>query len=446
MGVGALVLWPTVRVQAASIAMRSNPVGEGAITVDGTFGDWSGLEPYPADATGEVSPGDQDWAQVSIAHDSQTLYLRLARAANSTGFRAPITPGGTTGGLGYWVIIDTDGNTWTGLRSAGGRSFSVSGEYNLGGALALNRWSVSGGWLGDVPFTAVTSGLQLEIGISRLALGDPSTLRFVLVGETSGDYYPAQGASTDYFEYQLDAPPVIAAGEVALRSNPVAAGTIVIDGQLADWENVIPYPPDPAGDGGSSQDWLQAWVAHDETHFYLRYRRAPGSLAFDSPGYWGLLDTDRRETTGLMGFGTRVFAVGADLNTSGTAILNRWSPQSCHESSMALVSSLSADGHDLEMAIPRAEFGAQTKFHLVFMGEDSGDAYSSATRSTHRTFLSRTRTATATWTRAICSRSWAVRPAPDSCWSRPSWQPAVVSTATTTAMSTRRTSDASNCV
>jgi len=361
--------------RAASVASRSNPVDDDQIVIDGSFADWAGTQPYPDDDAGDAPPGDQDWLRVCIAHDTTNVYLRLERAAGSTGFRSPIVSGGTTGGLGYWVILDTDGNANTGLKAAGGRTFSIGGEYNFGGALALNRWSVTGSWLGDVPFIAASSDRQLEIAVARSAVGNPSSFRFVLVGETSGDYHPAQGNTSDYFEYELNPPPPAPTGEVAVRSNQVAQGAIVIDGQLDDWDEVIPYPADRAGDGTGGQDWLQVWMAHDENHFYLRYRRTPDSVPFTSPGYWGLFDIDRGPDTGLLGFGPRSFAIGAELNTSGNDTLNRWSARSCHLSSTGLSSAISPDGLDLEMAIPRAEFGPRSRFHLVFVGENSGDYY-----------------------------------------------------------------------
>lgn len=167
----------------------------------------------------------------------------------------------------------------------------------------------------------------------------------------------------------------LAGGEVARRSNPVADGGIVLDGDFADWVNVQSFPADAAGDGADGQDWVRAWLAHDADYLYLRFQRPAGSAGFASLGYWALFDTDNNSTTGLTGFGPRYFSIGAELNTSGLGTLNRWSSGGCYTGSAALAYALSPDATQVETAFRRSELGPVIQFRVLFVGENSGDYY-----------------------------------------------------------------------
>ncbi len=359
--------------RAGMVETRSNPVAAGRITVDGSFGDWAGLLPYSADAAGDVREQDQDWVQVWIAHDNDMLYLQVQRAPGSASFSSGMVTGGSTGGVGYWIVLDTDSNRATGLKAASGRMFSIGGEFNFGGTLALNGWSPGGAFTGPRDYARVEAGTRLEIGVPLATLGNPAALSCILVGETSADYYPNGGASADWFEYVIREP--APTGEIAVRSNPVANGVITLDGQTGDWAGVTPFPPDAGGDGGTLQDWVQAWAAHDDHNIYFRVQRAPGSLAFASAhGYWVLLDTDLNPGTGLTTAGARTFSIGAEYNLSPMEF-NAWAASGCNLSSTAATRAISPDGLMIELAAPLQAMRWPREFRLVFAGENSGDYY-----------------------------------------------------------------------
>lgn len=362
---------------AGEIARLSNPVAPGAMVIDGQFDDWVSVGAFPPDPGGDAPAGTQDWMEVRVAHDDATLYVLVQRAPGSVAFSSPLGTNGTTGGYGYWIILDTDLKKSTGLRTASGRAFSIGGEFNFGGAMALNRWGPAGDFLGPLDYARVESGSRLELSVPLARLGNPNAFNFVLVTESPGDYCPDGGAQTDYFRYVIRDVPPPPTGEIAVCSNSVAAGAIKVDGALADWAGVVSFPADAAGDVSSGQDYVRSWIAHDDFNFYFRIERTPQSPPLDaSPGYWVFFDVDRDSSTGLVFAGNRAFSVGAEYNLAGVREFNTWAAGGCHLGTTHPYSyAVSPDGLTLEVALPRSAMKWAWQFRVIFVGEDSGDYY-----------------------------------------------------------------------
>gem|GEM_PF-1409461 len=372
-----LVILLEGNTMAGEIARRSNPVAEQAIAIDGRFDDWISVSAFPPDPAGDVPAGTQDWVEVRVAHSETTLFILAKRAPGSVSFSSALGTNGTTGGYGYWIILDTDLKRSTGLKTASGRVFSIGGEFNFGGALALNRWAPTGGFLGPLEYQRVESGTTMELSVPLATLGNPNAFNLILVAESPGDYDPDGGTQADYFLYTLRDVPPPQTGEVAVGSNPLSHDTIRLDGQLADWAGVTPFPADAAGDVSGGQDYVQAWIAHDNLTLYFRLQRTPPSPSFDAtPGYWVLCDTDCTSSTGLISASARVFSLGAEYNLAGVKEFNTWAAEGCHLGTTHPYSyAVSPDGLDLEIALPWSAMRWARQFRVIFVGEDSGDYY-----------------------------------------------------------------------
>jgi len=130
----------------------------------------------------------------------------------------------------------------------------------------------------------------------------------------SHSYSEALGTADSSVRYQLTkyvAPPVKAA-----ISNPK---TIVIDGSQEDWGELEMFAADAddINQVGSKADFLEAGMAHDETHFFVTYKN-DGEI--DTATWWPwqiYLDTDKDQQTGFqIGNG-----VGADYVIQGDNVL-----------------------------------------------------------------------------------------------------------------------------
>ncbi len=370
-------LVPLLSAQAGQVETRSNPVANGAIVIDGNFGDWAGVAAYTADGAGDAPAGDQDWVQAAVAHDDTYIYLRLDRTAASTSFNGAPS-GSSTGGQGYWVLLDTDKSHATGLNLAGVRPFSVGAEFNLGGIITINRWGAGGigCHLGAFQLASVSalSPTELELVISRGALGSPTEFNIQMLGENSGDYYPDD--STKAFHYStVGALDPLPEGIAASRSNPVPNGSIVMNSDVSDWAAVVPYPSDPAGDGGATQDWVSISIAHDDNNFYFRLGCRAGAAALTSAGYWGWIDTDRSNTTGVKTIGGHPLSVGGEYNFGGSAAINQWNQDGGYVTTFGWAGAGQPGPTSVEAALRRTDIGDPPDFNLVFVGETSGDYY-----------------------------------------------------------------------
>lgn len=156
-------------------------------------------------------------------------------------------------------------------------------------------------------------------------------------------------------------------------SNP--APGLTVDGDLSDWSGLASFGPDPNDVSGTSNllDWLEGWLAHDDTNLYLAFRNdGPISLSWGHNLY---LDTDGNADTGFHYGG--LYAIGADyLIQLGdlyqyTGNGSSWSWQYIG----ALTTVVS--GNQAEFSLPRAWIGSPTNLRLFFLGENV--AYSGGT-------------------------------------------------------------------
>ena len=107
------------------------------------------------------------------------------------------------------------------------------------------------------------------------------------------------------------------------QSNPIAAGTIVFDGDRADWDGILPYSEDTDGTPpGPELDYHQATLANDGANIYLRLvmNDSPSGEAQPYGFRHNLyIDSDQDRTTGFYGGGA-FLPTGSDYLVQGPAL------------------------------------------------------------------------------------------------------------------------------
>jgi len=193
MRIGHLLLASGV---VASTACASQP-----IVIDGYFDDWASIDPIVIDTIGDANPDTPDLLSLSVAKDSERLYMLLELDRETLQQEAPA---GATGiGNSIKLHIDGDGDPATGMNDGFGSEIQV--EF---GSRTLTLWSdgeaisptFAQADFASVPThsstkfefsTPFTSTLEGET-ISLITSDSP---RIFLTSENSGDRLPDEGAA-----------------------------------------------------------------------------------------------------------------------------------------------------------------------------------------------------------------------------------------------------------
>ncbi len=182
---------------------RSNPVPDGAITLDGDPGDWAELIDFGADPDDVPAAGEQvDWRRVALAHDADELFLSYRNDVAVSAFHG-----------GFLAFLDTDGDPGTGYRGGDGE-FPIGADYLIQAAELYvytgsgTNWSWSLQTTLSSSFTPGASFIEMSLPLDQI--GDPAQIDLFFLGDntssgdTEPDYYP-DGAVTAgaYFRYSV---------------------------------------------------------------------------------------------------------------------------------------------------------------------------------------------------------------------------------------------------
>ena len=155
----------------------------------------------------------------------------------------------------------------------------------------------------------------------------------------------------------------------AAISNSVGENSIIIDANINDWASVssLGYDANTLADVNAKADYLEGWMAHDNTSLYVAYRNN-GDI--DGAAWWAwqvYIDTDLSTATGYKG----VDGVGADYLLQGAGLYKytgsgtNWSWQFVSGTSNA------KNGAIAEFKIPRSSLGSPSKYRAVFKARNS---------------------------------------------------------------------------
>ncbi|WP_197524736.1 spherulation-specific family 4 protein [Botrimarina hoheduenensis] len=187
-----------------SLEQLSNPVAEGAIMIDSSRSDWSGLSAYSPDVD-DTTSSSLDIVEVTLANDPDELFVRLTLDGSTT----PL-------GNGHRLLIDVDGQRGTGYLG-GSEQFALGADYlilsdRLFAFQGLTQDVFSWSFLADLS-TDDSTPSDIEWAILLSDLGSPDVLNFFVETTSSAgnDYLPSRavdGLAGGFYRYKIGTPPV----------------------------------------------------------------------------------------------------------------------------------------------------------------------------------------------------------------------------------------------
>lgn len=240
-----LAISPTTSLLAESLDTQSNPVDSGAITVaseDPDRSDWDDIPAYEHDDDfEEFYPIDID--RVQVAHDATHLYFHIEALEWDTE---------ETWRIGAYLDTDQDLTTgYTGNFLPLGADYFVEGDL----AFAFNA-ATQADWGWTENGTAVrdqTNMLDVEVAISRLDIGNPTDIDFILYAnnfccdfQMPDDIYPNEVGGV--FTYELGEAVVAPAAGDCNGDGVIDASDLACVGTVEDRDIVLAELETLAGD------------------------------------------------------------------------------------------------------------------------------------------------------------------------------------------------------
>ena len=143
------------------------------VTVDGITDEWQSVRYFdddPDDVSGEENP--VDFLRAAMAHDAGFYYLTFTNdGQNLTQLQDWL----------FTVYIDTDSNAATGYQS--GLAIGADVMQQAGAVHSYSGTGEDWTWTPLAVTPRAASGSSVEIAIPRQAIGDPTELRFVMIGD-----------------------------------------------------------------------------------------------------------------------------------------------------------------------------------------------------------------------------------------------------------------------
>ena len=344
----------------------ANSLAPGAIVVNGDLSDWTSLHSFGVDPQSIVvdATNQIDLTQIWLAHDTANFFVAYQNYGSVTS---------NSVGWGYTLYLDVDSSRASGFRGSSD-NFPIGADYMLQGN-TIYQYTGSNGtdWSWSFVGTATwaAGGSNAEFSLPRVWIGSPSLVKLFFWGDNTAysgsaqDLYPENalnaGGGGAYLSYRiLD------------LSNPVGAGAIVVNGNLADWSTLVPF-------GQASQDFVtsstnpvdlaQLRVAHNATNLYVAYQNYGPTTNGLNGAYNLYLDTDNNRSTGFRG-GSDDFPIGAEYLLQGKTVYHyTGSGTDWNWIQVGLATSAAATSN-VEFSLPQAWIGNPTVIGLFFLGDN----------------------------------------------------------------------------
>jgi len=151
-------------------------------------------------------------------------------------------------------------------------------------------------------------------------------------------------------------------------SNPMGAQTVVIDGNLSEWNGLVAYGNDPDDASGvNTIDWQDATFAHNDDNFFIAYRNR-GAIA-ESWGYGIYIDVDDNDSTGFKGFSGEL-PIGADFLIEGRVVLRYTGNGTDWSWIETLNTPFAINGDTAELSVERSVLGDPQMLKFYFKGSN----------------------------------------------------------------------------
>lgn len=189
MKVYAIALIAMLMAMTVTADLISNPVLDGAITINADRSDWVGLSAYTGDPA-DAAAGDVDFDTFFIAHDSQYLYLRYT-THDGPGFGEAHR---------YNVYIDLDQDRNTGYIGSGSQ-FALGADILIQGASLFaftggNQTDFSWNWIEFDSFNELPNDFEMRFSLTSL-VGLDTQFDWIALGDNfpnTDDYAPDGGS------------------------------------------------------------------------------------------------------------------------------------------------------------------------------------------------------------------------------------------------------------
>ncbi|OED40962.1 hypothetical protein AB833_10735 [Chromatiales bacterium (ex Bugula neritina AB1)] len=150
---------------------------------------------------------------------------------------------------------------------------------------------------------------------------------------------------------------------------------LTLDGDLTDWRNYTSFgsDPDDVSGTGNPLDWLEAWLAHDSSQFFLAYRN-DGDVSIS----WGqtlYIDTDGNPATGYQ----QGLPIGADYVIQGQFIYRYAGASDGSTWLWTYIAEMTgaSSGGQFEYRFDKSALGNPAALQIAFVG--SNEAYNGGT-------------------------------------------------------------------
>jgi hypothetical protein len=301
--------------------------------IDGAVSEWPAATQVvsdPDDVSGGVA--HVDIRSMSMNHTSNHVYV---------GFQHD---GGAPLDDAWLLFLDTDLNTSTGYAV-----FSMGAEYLVQNRLLFRYVGSGNDWNWQVieNITASDAGGNVEMVISRAAIGDPEAFRYLFYGDNL-TFHPG----SSWFDLAPDD---------AWFATPTYRLSPQVDGNLLDWlaVDIVGSDIEDSVSSLSDVEMRDLYMTSDENRLLLGCRT--GNFGFPNAAWQCYFDTDTNANTG---FSTR--GLGADYRLIGTT-LEQYVGGTWQYASSVIVAS---GGLSAEFGIDLATMGNPSRLDWVFVADN----------------------------------------------------------------------------